>query len=351
MFNPEHDLALAANLARFTAPRAGRELRRDLGFLPALWAEEGDLVLVDDVALAENGMKPFAEKMARVRLVTRNDLLMLHRSGEEVSTVDPWGWDVSLVQQLRKCVSDSLLPDNEWLERVRSMSHRRFSSEKFLPVLTALDGRLTGDSCMVESLNGMPYGLPVVLKSPWSSTGRGVRYARDEAGWSHNLTWAERVIAQQGGIMVEPLYNKVCDFAMEFQVESPAEETSSQRQTRYLGLSLFTTERGAYTGNLVATEHQKRARLGSYVDLDLLDSVRDAIVSLADRHIAPAYEGPFGVDMMMVEMDGKVCLHPCVELNLRRTMGHVALMFDPEKHIRQLRIVYEGGRYRLTTTS
>ena len=49
IFNPEHDIALASNLSNFTAPHAGRQLRADLGFLPALWAEEGDVVLVENV--------------------------------------------------------------------------------------------------------------------------------------------------------------------------------------------------------------------------------------------------------------------------------------------------------------
>ena len=52
IFNPEHDIALAANQPRFTAPHAGRQLRADLGFLPALWAADGDMVLVDDVETA-----------------------------------------------------------------------------------------------------------------------------------------------------------------------------------------------------------------------------------------------------------------------------------------------------------
>ena len=47
IFNPEHDIALASNLSNFTAPHAGRQLRNDLGFLPALWAQEGDQILVE----------------------------------------------------------------------------------------------------------------------------------------------------------------------------------------------------------------------------------------------------------------------------------------------------------------
>ena len=52
IFNPEHDLALASNLANFTAPHAGRQLRSDLGFLPALWAEECYYILVENVEQA-----------------------------------------------------------------------------------------------------------------------------------------------------------------------------------------------------------------------------------------------------------------------------------------------------------
>ena len=35
LFNPEHEIALASNLMNFTAPKAGRMLRADLGFLPS----------------------------------------------------------------------------------------------------------------------------------------------------------------------------------------------------------------------------------------------------------------------------------------------------------------------------
>ena len=56
VFNPEHDIALASFSPGFTSPHAGRQLRADLGFLPALWATEEDLVLVDDV---EGAKEPY----------------------------------------------------------------------------------------------------------------------------------------------------------------------------------------------------------------------------------------------------------------------------------------------------
>ena len=70
IFNPEHDLALAANLKQFTAPHAGRQLRSDLAFIPALWAEEGDLVLVDDIDFAKNRVRHFgAELNSKVEFI------------------------------------------------------------------------------------------------------------------------------------------------------------------------------------------------------------------------------------------------------------------------------------------
>ena len=68
IFNPEHDIALAANLANFTSPKAGRELRRDLGFLPLLWAKEGDSVLVDDIEIAQRGWEDVCRQLTRYGL-------------------------------------------------------------------------------------------------------------------------------------------------------------------------------------------------------------------------------------------------------------------------------------------
>lgn len=45
LFNPEHEIALASNLMNFTAPKAGRMLRADLGFLPVFGRKRGMLFL------------------------------------------------------------------------------------------------------------------------------------------------------------------------------------------------------------------------------------------------------------------------------------------------------------------
>ena len=48
-----------------------------------------------------------------------------------------------------------------------------------------------------------------------------------------------------------------------------------------------------------------------------------ALVAIDDL-IAPHYDGPVGIDMMLYwDENGRIALNPCVEVNLRMTMGMV----------------------------
>ena len=350
IFNPEHDLALASNLANFTAPHAGRQLRADLGFLPALWAEKNDVVLVDDV---DKAAKAWAELSSRFfptegMNCSHGGKGLFLRWEKDLPTVgidalDVWGWDLALCDALkRKGMDEALLPSKEQLNVIRQLSHRR-TAARLLPLLR-MEGTVgeAFECTREEEVKSLlvKYGC-VVLKTPWSSSGRGLRFLRSEecgvsgvSGWFHNL------VAQQGSVMVEPYYNKVKDFGMEF-------EADGRGCIRYVGLSLFHTKNGAYTGNILATEQAKRMMLGRYFAESLLDSVSEKIISCLDLG---DYRGPFGIDMMVVRSEEceSVWLHPCVEINLRRTMGHVALALEPIINMQKvMRIAYDGKHYQL----
>ncbi len=112
LFNPEHDIALAHNDPYFTAPRAGRQLRSDLAFLPVLWAEEGDVVLVDDIEAAEKHIRHYGIGVFSGCCVTLSQLGRL-----PITEVEPWGWDRTIRHQLlRAGVSSDVLPMNtNWI--------------------------------------------------------------------------------------------------------------------------------------------------------------------------------------------------------------------------------------------
>ena len=79
------------------------------------------------------------------------------------------------------------------------------------------------------------------------------------------------------------------------------------------------TETGGYTGNTLAPQAAlKRVLARQFDGLDILKEICSAVLS---QHIAARYEGPLGVDMMLVKMAQGIMLHPCIEVNLRRTMG------------------------------
>lgn len=132
------------------------------------------------------------------------------------------------------------------------------------------------------------------------------------------LNWAQNIIKQQGGIMLEPYYNNVKDFGMEFLCNAAGVE--------YQGLSVFSTESGFYHGNIVASEDFKLQMLSQWITAERLLMVKKAIKDILSEEMGNRYCGPFGVDMMIVKSDdGSIRLHPMVETNVRRTMGHVAL--------------------------
>lgn len=355
IFNPEHDLALASGLSNFTAPHAARRLRADLGYLPALWADEGDCVLVENAAKSRLAFGRLRARIPRPvpvisRFVEASELAAL-----SIDEVEPWGWDLALRAYLvRHCVE--AVPSEQQIAAIRDLSHRRHATtllEHLVtdPSLVSSEANYKGTvpTCPISatSFSDVEDSLRrlgrIVVKAPWSSSGRGVRFIADgisatDAGWIRN------VIARQGTVMVEPYYNKVKDFGMEF-------ESDGHGGISYLGLSLFETRGGAYTGNIVASEDDKRALLARYVEPARLDAIAAAVSSGLANIVGVRYRGPLGVDMMIVargDVSEGFLLHPCVEINLRRTMGHVALAVPslPDGRPRSMRIELTD-KYRL----
>ncbi len=333
VFNPEHEMALAANLHQFTSPRAGREMRSYLSFLPALWANDGDAVWVEDVEKAHESLERIGLPYANIMFVTAKHIPQL-----PIDSVYPWGWDRSIVHQLKRLqVSSACLPTDDQLREIREISSRQWTSIHLLPILNELDETIVCEADYVTSLSS--FTRPVVFKSPWSCSGRGVRYALNEQQFSANQNWAKNVIEKQGGIMVEPYYQHSLDFAMEFE--------STAEGIKYLGISLFLTNLGGYTGNILASEDYKLQVISQYIPLSVLDKVRVELLKQMKEYLQDTYWGPFGVDMMVVNDESHYRLHPCVELNLRRTMGHVALSLQSKfVHPMLMSVKYDKG-YRL----
>ena len=336
IFNPEHDIALAANLSNFTAPHAGRQLRHDLGYLPAIWADDDDYVLVENV---EDAQRDFARVMHRKfeRFVDKYQISKL-----DMTHIEPWGWDLALRSFLMRYGVEAV-PTEDEIAEIRDLSHRKYAVDLLRELM--FEG-CTGESCLADTITEVQQALRnrqrIVVKAPWSSSGRGIRFIDNEMN-DYQRRWIQNVTAAQGCVVIETYCHKVKDFGMEF-------ESDGKGLVRYLGLSLFHTQNGAYVGNVLAYEEEKCEMINRYVSEDLLRIVREKICDYLGVLYKGRFVGSFGVDMMVVRGDDQqhFLLNPCVEINLRRTMGHVALALSGQvASDHEMRVEYSDNTYKL----
>ena len=300
-------MALADGHLGYTPPVQIQQMRRELWWLPQWWADEEDIVW--------NGEE---------RLNLSDDTRIL-----------PWGWSPSLCHQLKQAgVQESLLPSRKELEQIRQLSHRQ-TAVSLLQELRSelpLDGHFAGNSVLCRSIEeavetANAYG-ETLLKSPWSSSGRGLMKT-DNPQWK---AWASRILKAQGSVVVEQFLHKVSDFALEFWLDGKG-------GVEYQGLSLFyTNERGAYLGNWVAPEEQKLAWLAQYIPLQYLQEIRAWWTARLSRF---DYAGPVGIDMMLAQ-EG-IC--PCIEVNWRWTMGLVSCLVAEQGRYGRMVVEYIYGHY------
>lgn len=302
LFYPENDLALASGLASYTAPKQARRLSEAGKLLPLHYGDEGDLAVCDGAIMGRQG----AVRLSR-------DLLRL-------AEPEPWGWSAAVRSQyLALGIDAERLPGDEELERWRMMSHRRTGAMVARRLQAAMPGlRMPAPAIEAHTESELRDAVErfgqAMVKAPWSCSGRGVASTL-ALGTDQACRIGADAMRKQGSVMVEPLMDNVLDFAKIFRC--------AEGRCECLGTSVFATDAlGRYAGNLLAPEPVREARVGEVYPLGMLRSVTEALRLILEEEIAPGYDGIVGVDMLV---DRSGMLHPVVEVNLRKTMGYVAL--------------------------
>lgn len=307
IFNPENDMALADGHPGYTPPAQIQQMRRELWWLPQWWATDEDIVW--------NGED---------RLCLPSD-----------TKIVPWGWSPALCHQLQQAgVDAAMLPSAEKLEQLRQLSHRQTSVSllREMHEQLSLDGHMCGSTTLCQSMEEAEAAIAergeALLKSPWSSSGRGLMPSSNPQ-WQ---AWARRILRQQGSVVVEQMLHKVSDFALEFWLDGKG-------GVEYRGLSLFyTNDKGAYLGNWVAPEGQKFQWLMQYIPPQALVEIRQWWEERL-RHFD--YSGPVGIDMMLAQ-EG-IC--PCIEVNWRMTMGLVSCLAAEQGRFGRMVVEFIYGHY------
>ena len=308
LFNPENDMALASGSPYYMPPASAKKMSNDLAVLPAWYADAGSEILVGDsrqVDWLRNGCQ---------LPLSVSGVLSVSDEHEEIV---PWGWSPALKHRLGIEATKGVD-----VETLRSLSSR-MTAVGLLPKLR-MEGTV-GESSWLSSLESVSaFSLKhdrVLLKAPWSGSGKGIQPLCGMP--DDNLKgWIRRIIATQGGVVAEPFYTKVKDFAMEFKVEG--------QNVNFAGYSLFETDaRGIYKENFLASDATIENVLAEYVSRDVLHTVCKTLLRELAEVLVGKYQGYLGVDMMIVRSEDKYLVHPCVEVNLRMNMGVVSrLLFD-----------------------
>lgn len=216
----------------------------------------------------------------------------------DVSAIVPWGWDSRLKQcLLKQGAYPAILPTDEWLENLRNLQHRT--------TILPLQPHAAQAANTEEVQSFLTKHSSIVLKAPWSGSGRGIRWVDNELSFN-DKAWIEKTAASQRCVIVEKRLKVNQDFAIEYTIEN--------KKVHSTGLSLFVTQSGVYRHNIQVSDNEIRKLTG------ITPQMEEKFLEWLQENIAPFYEGPLGLDLIKTVSD-KIYVS---ELNIRHTMGMVA---------------------------
>ena len=299
-FNPGHEAAVLADSPFYHTPAMVVKMQQDLAFLPFCYAEPDDYIFVP-------------------RDHYDDSTLQLLKG----QTVDLWGLSKQAIhffeQFSKKYDLNLVIP--EWNDKYKELCSREFSAFCLASLVEEIPGIAKDiipvfyfDLSEIEYMNrNTPDQL--LVKSPYSSSGRGLLWLEKPELSRSSRQIIGGMLKKQGKVSVEKVLEKSIDFSMQFDSD------------KFLGYSIFFTDsKGAYDCTSLASQKRMEVFLKDCVEPRLLYTVRRKLQKLIREKILPYYSGNIGVDMMIYEIgEDNYYLHPCVEINLRKSMGYVSL--------------------------
>lgn len=338
-FNPTCELAVANGSFSYMPPLLLQKMESDLSILPFIFGTSSDYVLTDHLPTPEFILKLQDSGFVLPNFLRFSELELL--PDQSLKSVQPWGWSPAVHFKLKtikeKCGDEfKRSPIFDWKNEHRLIFERK-TSLQFLEKITSNashDRFITNSKIgeMVYSCREIEEKLAkhgkIVLKSPLSSSGRGIQIIRQPKLNEANKQWISGILKQQKYLVAEPFLEKVVDLSFQFQVFSKSD-------IKYLGYSIFeTNSNGQYRGTIIHPDllqilpefnaNKIREMIESSAKL-ILEGLRDSVYS-------NWYEGYLGVDSMIFIEDGKVKMQPCIEINSRMNMGILTLLLEKNIH-------------------
>jgi hypothetical protein len=331
-FNPGHETAVL-NASKYYQPPANQvKMQADLAFLPAWYADEGDWVLIVSKLppAFQNELQKFAPMAQAFSLanipdrwteLSRQSLALWGISPQSVHYFDKINRQYDLHWQIPA-----------WRDTLRDLGNR-FAGKHLLTYLLdqfpILDKEIlpqTFSSMQEIETYLLQCNERQLLKSPYSSSGRGLlwlppgKLAQSERQIIHGM------LKKQSAVSIEKALEKQLDFSMHFEI-------NPERQTQCIGYSVFqTNEKGHYEKSFLASQTILKEKITKYIDENVLHQIQQSITEYLQQQYASEYTGNIGVDMLVYRSGEYDQLHPCIEINMRKSMGYLAIQLH-EKHL------------------
>ena len=256
-FNPTCELAVANGSTNYMASAKLRRFEEELSFLPGLIAQPADIVLS-----ARQPDQEYVDLLTKAGFVlptfqaAENLLSEAANLATELGFLFPWGWSPAAHKQLlplksRCCPEFLSSPIAQWKDIHRELYSRKAAlailsnivkSKKFYNCLSEVD---LPEICTThEQINLLQHKWgKVVVKAPWSASGRGLQILRPDEYNQTNREVISGFIKQQGYVVVEPWHDNLLDLSFQFFSDGKGGIANK-------GFTTFTTDRaGRYRGN------------------------------------------------------------------------------------------------------
>jgi len=341
-YNPTCELAVANGSENFQATALLRKFEYDLDIIPVFLASPNDIILVQKMPSQQ-----FMDDLIKAGFEISKPLL-LNESLNDPSFVaipkgflSPWGWSPA-VHKLLSPLKPSCgyefqqSPVTQWKSVHKELYSRKQGVEILKSIVTVSNYRwmLPEEELPVictthhEIIDLQKRWGRVVVKSPCSSSGRGLQILRQGEYNQSNYQVISGFLNQQKYVVVSPWHNKIFDLSFQFF-------SNGKGSIEYRGLSSFITDKsGRYVGSYV---EELPDNLNQGVK-DFLEEHVDSIQrllfdALTESPYSTEYYGWIGVDSIVYDPEGfenlrgkeHLMIHPCLEVNCRYTMGAVAL--------------------------
>ena len=360
LFNPGHEMEILCGKSHYTPPYSVQKMTSDLEMLPVWYGGAGSFTLVRNPKASQfiaSLPKVFRSSLSSPMILNlmMKELFRRKKLGEKPKlpplTASIWGVSprsIDAFKELKQAGMTIEIP--EWKEEYMLLTNRQTAAvclallQKRIPITPSI--HIPDFFSDIKELEKyvLQSSLPAIIKTPFSSSGRGHYWVESNKLDARALSWLSNALKKQGAVSIEPALDRIFDFAAEFY-------SDGNGQIQYMGLSIFETQsRGQFVGCMLGTQEMLLQQLNEYISPDDYLFLVEQIGLVLKEVVGNIYCGYMGVDMFIYKTeDGNYAVHPFVELNLRYTMGLAAMQISrqflyPKSHgmLRTVTFVYNA---------